>query len=63
MLESFPEMGMTLPMLVVCYMECEEEEEGGHKVETRNDEKGINCQRKDAQSRRGEPYSTINHRN
>jgi hypothetical protein len=44
MFESSPEGRMTHPRLVVRYMECEKEEEGEDKVETRNDEKGINCQ-------------------
>jgi hypothetical protein len=35
---------MAIPRPVVCYMECKEEEEGEQKVETRNDEKAINCQ-------------------
>jgi hypothetical protein len=42
---------MAHPRLVVRNMECEEEEEWGDKFETRNGEKGINCRRKDAQSR------------
>jgi hypothetical protein len=44
MLKSCKKVGMVLSRVVVCYMECKEEQEREHKVETRNDEKGINSQ-------------------
>jgi hypothetical protein len=43
-LESRKKVGVVLSRFVVCYMECEEEEEREHKIETRNHEKRINSQ-------------------